>query len=233
MDGWLVRFSPGKAKRARCINAVALGCLSVPVKLGLAKAALDEAGLPLFLRITPFSQPQDLDATLESMGMLALDTTSVMVLPDISSMPPTQALPTSLRLEGCNGAEYAALIGNWRGSSQDQQDAHAQRLNSSPVRYWGHCLRPTDGGPPVACAQFVREGDLVGLYDVFTPRHERGRGWAKQLCGMLLIMAQHQGARTAYLQVELGNTVARGVYSQLGFVDGYRYHYRTDNPSAT
>ncbi|HVK31995.1 MAG TPA: hypothetical protein VM845_05770, partial [Burkholderiaceae bacterium] len=25
LDGWLVRFSPGKAKRARCVNAVAVG----------------------------------------------------------------------------------------------------------------------------------------------------------------------------------------------------------------
>ena len=25
LDGWLLRFSPGKAKRARCVNAVAAG----------------------------------------------------------------------------------------------------------------------------------------------------------------------------------------------------------------
>src|SRR5687767_11147043 len=33
LDGWLVRFSPGKAKRARCINALAGGRLSVGHKL--------------------------------------------------------------------------------------------------------------------------------------------------------------------------------------------------------
>ena len=44
VDGWLVRFSPGKAKRARCVNAVAAG------RLPLA----DDA--PLYLRapdVTP------------------------------------------------------------------------------------------------------------------------------------------------------------------------------------
>lgn len=233
MDGWLVRFSPGKAKRARCINAVAQGCLSVPAKLALAKAALDEVGLPLFVRVTPFSQPQDLDAILEHEGMQVLDNTRVMVLPDISRMPNPSALPAEMRLERCNGAAFAALIGGWRGSPRDQQLAHAQRLDSSPVPYQGYCLRPSDGGPAVACAQYVREDVLVGLYDVFTAPHERERGWARQLCGMLLNMVQHQGARTAYLQVELGNTAARHVYSRLGFVDGYCYHYRTDNPSAT
>ena len=27
LDGWLVRFCPGKAKRARCVNAVAQGAV--------------------------------------------------------------------------------------------------------------------------------------------------------------------------------------------------------------
>jgi len=32
LDGWLLRFSPGKAKRARCINAVAEGRrLGIPI----------------------------------------------------------------------------------------------------------------------------------------------------------------------------------------------------------
>ena len=33
LDGWLVRVSPGKAKRARCINAVAEGRLPLDHKL--------------------------------------------------------------------------------------------------------------------------------------------------------------------------------------------------------
>ena len=35
LDGWLIRFSPGKAKRARCINAVAAGRLSLEEKIAL------------------------------------------------------------------------------------------------------------------------------------------------------------------------------------------------------
>ena len=52
LDGWLVRFSPGKAKRARCFNAVAAGRLPLAQKLALAQAVFDEARLPLVLRIT-------------------------------------------------------------------------------------------------------------------------------------------------------------------------------------
>src|SRR5258705_13904005 len=65
IDGWLVRFSPGKAKRARCVNAVAEGRSSVQHRLRECEAVFDQARLPLIVRITPFSLPVGLDAALE------------------------------------------------------------------------------------------------------------------------------------------------------------------------
>ncbi|MEN9627829.1 MAG: hypothetical protein RJA10_1056, partial [Pseudomonadota bacterium] len=64
MDGWLVRLCPGKAKRARCINALAVGHLSLADKLQEAAAAYRRAGLPVVVRLTPFSQPSGLDSEL-------------------------------------------------------------------------------------------------------------------------------------------------------------------------
>ena len=59
LDGWLVRLSPGKAKRARCVNAVAAGRLPLEHKLELAQALYKEAGLPMFVRITLQQQVSD------------------------------------------------------------------------------------------------------------------------------------------------------------------------------
>ena len=84
-----------------------------------------------------------------------------------------------------------------------------------------------DDGAVLACGQFAREADLVGLYDVFTPPEHRGRGHAAALCSRLLVQAREAGAATGYLQVEGDNTAARRVYHRLGFADGYSYHYRT------
>ena len=55
----------------------------------------------------------------------------------------------------------------------------------------------------------------------------RGQGLARKLCASLLVQAREEGARAAYLQVEAGNAAARAVYRRLGFVDAYRYHYRS------
>ncbi|HJV61699.1 MAG TPA: GNAT family N-acetyltransferase, partial [Albitalea sp.] len=57
LDGWLLRFSPGKAKRARCVNAVAPGRLPLERKLDACQRLYEEVGLPMLLRITPFSEP--------------------------------------------------------------------------------------------------------------------------------------------------------------------------------
>ena len=64
VDGWLLRFSPGKAKRTRCVQAVAEGRLPLDERLALCHAVMDAAGLPLVVRLTPFSLPAGLDDAL-------------------------------------------------------------------------------------------------------------------------------------------------------------------------
>ena len=81
LDGWLVRFSPGKAKRARCINALALGRTPLADKLALCSTLFADAGLPLYVRVTPFSQPAGLDQQLAALGMPRIDDTRVMLMP--------------------------------------------------------------------------------------------------------------------------------------------------------
>lgn len=224
LDGWLVRTSPGKAKRARCINAVAPGRRPWADKLAQAAACFQEAGLPLVVRITPFTQPPELDALLAAAGWATLDDTRVMLCRALSAtLPPVPAATVWVRLEA--GA-YAEAVGRLRGSPPGQRLAHAQRLASSPVPYEGYAVQSADSGELLACGQFAREGDLVGLYDVFTAEAARGQGLARQLCARLLALAAAQGARVAYLQVEASNLPARRVYQRLGFADGYAYHYR-------
>ena len=70
VDGWLVRFAPGKAKRARCIQPVASGRLSIDEKLALCLPQFAAAGLPAIVRITPFAEPAGLDAHLAMLGMV-------------------------------------------------------------------------------------------------------------------------------------------------------------------
>ncbi len=224
LDGWLVRTSPGKAKRARCVNAVAPGRLAMDTKLRLATAVFAEAGLPMVVRITRFTQPADLDARLAERGWTTLDDTRVMVCEQLPAGAPAPPLPGT-HWAPLDADAYAEAVGALRGSPPGQRLAHAERLRLSPVRYEGHVLRDSDQNV-LACGQFAREAELVGLYDVFTREDQRGRGLAGLLCRRLLALAAAQGASVGYLQVEASNHPARGVYQRLGFADAYAYHYR-------
>ena len=178
LDGWLVRFSPGKAKRARCVNAVAAGRLPVPERIEACARVFAQAQLPMIVRITPFTLPTGLDALLEEQGLRRFDDTRVMVL---AKLPATRvALPPGAAVESIGLEAFAQRVGSLRGSPLAQRQAHAERLRNAPVPFFAFELRID--GSPVACGQIAVEGDLAGLYDVFTAESARCRGLAGLLC---------------------------------------------------
>ncbi len=229
LDGWLLRFSAGKAKRARCVNAVAAGRLPLDTKLGLCEQVFADAGLPLIVRITPMTVPAELDAALEARGLHRFDDTRVMALADTASISAPR-LPGNVSLHAIGLEPFAQRVGALRGSPLAQRQAHGQRLANAPVPFFAYELLVD--GQLASCGQFAIEADVVGLYDIYTAAAARGRGHGRLLCAHLLALARERGARHAYLQVEGDNAPARAIYHRLGFEDAYAYHYRTRDPSA-
>jgi GNAT superfamily N-acetyltransferase len=223
VDGWLLRLSPGKAQRARSVNAVAEGLLPLEQRMALCQRAFQVAELPVLYRITPFSKPAELDERLAQAGYAAYDHSLVLVCTRLPVGP--FQWPAALSLDMAPPDVYAQVVGAFRGSPVIERQAHAERVTTCPVRYQGFVLRDAHG-EAVACAQLVVEDDMAGLYDVFTAPAWRGQGIALALCGHLLTLAASQGATLCYLQVAQENAAARKVYARLGFVEGYGYHYR-------
>ncbi|MDT9001608.1 N-acetyltransferase [Paucibacter sp. APW11] len=231
IEGWQIRLSPGQAKRSRCVNALAEGRLPLPELLQRCAQSFAAAGLPLVVRLTPFSQPADLDERLAALGWPAFDAADVMVLASLDSFD-SVAMPGGQVLHAAEAEDYAAIAGALRGASDSEIAAHAERLRASPVPYQGFLLHRNTirGWELLACGQIAREGHIVGLYDINTPPAFRGQGHATTLCRALLAQAHLEGAQEAYLQVGVNNEPALRLYRRLGFQTAYRYHYRSPTP---
>jgi len=228
VDGWLLRFSPGKARRARSINAISAGRLGLQRKLEICRRHYEQARLPLLFRITPFSLPASLDAFLERGGFQANDETRVMTrsLADEAISPRVDTGAIQLGIRSVDVIEFAAIVGSLRDSPAAQIRAHEGRLLGSPLRHASVRRVVYIDGAPVAAGQTVVEVDVAGLYDIVTAPRWRGQGIGAALTARLVAEARISGARTAYLQVDAGNTAARRIYAKLGFADRYSYWYR-------
>jgi len=219
-DGWLLRLLPGKAKRARSVNAVYPSTRPLDEKVAHCEDVYRARGLPPIFRVTPFSEPPMLDAALEARGYARRDETSVESA--FIETPGPAAPPAAMEL-----AAWVDAVALLRGSPTHHRESHLARLASSPLP-----LRPlalTDERGIVATGLTIVEGSHAGLFDIITREDARGRGYARRLVAALLAHAHALGARHAYLQVQLDNEVARRLYASFGFVQRYTYWYRGRN----
>jgi len=219
-DGWLLRYSPGKAKRAKSVNAIGAGALPLDQKIAHVDVFYRAHRLPSLYRITPFSEPPSLDRALQDAGYAALYESRVMAaeLPLASSASPARPL------RDVGASEFAGVAGALRGSDGATIAAERQRIVGAALP--SHFLVLDEGDRPVACGCVVIDGDCAGIFNMVTAERLRGRGYASAIVGELLRRAARAGARQGYLQVDAANVAARHLYAKFGFRDRYAYWYR-------
>ncbi len=222
-DGWLLRLSAGKAKRARSVNAHFGSTLPVDRKIEHCERIYAQHGLAPLFRMTPFDRPAELEAALGARGYVPFEETLVQAAA-LARAPEVPAAGDDVSIEPLGVDAFVEAVGTLRASAAAQRDAHRERLQNSALEKRSVAVR---AGEEVVCtAQVVVEGDLAGLYDVVTAEAARGHGYATLACTSLLSWAWQHGAHAAYLQVSADNAPALAIYRKLGFATVYAYHYR-------
>ena len=218
-DGWLLRLAPGKAKRARSVNAVYPSRLPLAEKIAYCERRYAEARLPALFRMTPFSEPAGLDEALERRAYGRFDTTLVQEAAIPS--PPAGADPgvAALALP-----DWIEAIGELRGASREHRAAHLARLAGMPLAM--RALVIEEGGRVLATGLVMAEGAHAGLFDIVTAAEARRRGFGRRMVAGLFGAARELGAAAAYLQVSAENHPALALYARFGFAERYRYWYR-------
>ena len=221
-DGWLLRLSPGKAKRGRSVNPHFGSSLPLDAKIAHCERLYASRGLPTLFRITPFAKPSDLGAALDARGYAVYEPTLVQIAHE-ATLPPLAGGDdidvSTIPVEG-----FVDVCGALRGSPPGHRAAHLERLAHSPFAM--HAVIARCDGEALACGQATLDDDLAAIYDMVTAPAARGRGLATRIVRELLQWAWQQGATRAFLQVNEDNAPARAVYRRFGFATTYAYHYR-------
>ncbi len=217
-DGWLLRFSAGKAKRARSVNALYPSLLPLDEKVAHCERVYGERGLPAIFRLSVHTEPRGLDDLLGARGYERFETTQVRSAAiDPATLPGREV--ESPRLD-----EWFDMVGDLRGSPVGHRTAHLARLSALPLPM--RTAAVVEDGVPLATGLAILEDGHVGLFDVATREPARRRGLARAVVSALLRWGWEQGARRSYLQVEEGNAAAIALYDKYGFSLAYRYWYR-------
>jgi len=220
-DGWLLRVSPGKARRARSVNAYFGSSLPLGQKIDYCERLYAQRDLPVLFRITPFLQPSDLPAALAARGYEAFDTTLVQLMR--LERPPESPDASGFVVTAPAADAFADAVALLQGSSAQQRNAYFERLKESPLKT--RALLAHIDGRPVGVGTIVLEDGLAGVFSMVTAPDMRARGVASAILALLLTWAWEHGAAHAYLQVDGENHRALGVYRKFGFATAYTYHY--------
>lgn len=219
VDGWLLRFAEGYSKRANSANALA-PTARLEALLPLVETLYRRHAITPCVRLTPLAAPAD-GELLDRKGWSVIDDSLVMVAP-LAGYDPT--VPADMTLETVASPAWVEGYALASRRPDLKRDVLARML--AAIRPEVVFATVSEGGRPVCFGMAVLERGMVGLFDIATDPDARGRGHARRLVRTLMGWGRGKGAMQAYLQVTVGNAVARGLYDSLGYREAYRYNYR-------
>ncbi|MDY0943947.1 GNAT family N-acetyltransferase [Priestia megaterium] len=221
-DGWILRFADGYTKRANSINPIYFSNEDLNTKIENAKQMYRKRNLKVIYKMTQQVSPENLDRTLKKNGYSLDGLTSVQVL---------SLKDIEVEIEH-NAIVYNNLQDDWfinfcnlnNVGENDQLTLKQMLRNIIPKTCY--FLLTDDNNTILACGMCVLESEYIGLFDIVTTEKYRNRGYGSKLIQNILQWGKDNGAKYAYLQVELNNIPALNLYSKLGFKEQYRYWYR-------
>ena len=220
-DGWILRFADGYTKRANSVNPIYIGTQDVFEKIQRCEQIYINKNLRPIFRLTPLTNPENLDNILADAGFEKKDVSSVQIRDLVS----------------CE-TQSTSSVKIWTELSQEWLD-NLVHLGTIPLVEWdaliGILLNIASekcfailikDNQVVACGFGVLENQYIGLFEIITARNKRRRGFGRELILNILDWGKNKGATKAYLQVVMNNEPALNLYSKLGFEEIYQYFYR-------
>lgn len=213
-DGWQLRYADGFSRRGNSVYPAGASKIDYLEKLAECRKWYAARGVDLVVRQTMATE-SGLDDVLRCAGFAREGRTNVMVT-DLEPLPariPVQSEPSP----------------TWWKTTADLWAIGVERVEGWSAIMNRICLPAGYAVIEGVGAGFaVRDGPLLGLFEIVVDPGSRGRGWGRALSRSLMEWGRSQGGNQAYLQVVTENGPAIKLYEGLGFDYAYSYWYRRD-----
>jgi N-acetylglutamate synthase len=229
VDGWLLRHTPGVARR-RSNSALPppSAARATPAQrarlLDLAERFYADRAQPTVVQVSPAELHHRLDHELAARGYRRQAPTRVLTTP-IDRLPAGRPPAPDLALS-VGEAVTPRWLAAWTAIEARADAAATGRLVLARVGPQAGFLTATHGTEVLGVAMLVVERGWAGLFCMATRPEARGRGVATAMARHGAGWAAGHGARHLYLQVEEDNRPALRLYTRLGFRPSHHYHYR-------
>ena len=220
-DGWVLRFADGYTKRSNSINPIYESNISLQMKLDFCEKDYEHVNLPIVYKLTPDSQPKDLDEELDKRGYIRIDETSVRIL-DMEHYYQAKAGDIHFASE----FNDTWINGFLKCSGINEKDTITAKKMLNNIMGEVVCVSKWVDEKVIGCGFGVIERGCIGIFDIIVDKSYRGNGYGKSIMNSILNTAAKKGVKTAFLQVVVGNIPAENLYENLGFQEEYKYWYR-------
>ncbi len=222
LNGWLLRYASGYTKRSNSANPLYFAAdIDVYGNIQLVEKHFSDLELDTVFKITPFTEPSNLDEILEALGYISSDPSYVMML-DLGHL--AEPAMDTIKIEHQLEEEWLDHFASFTRLPSKNREIARSILSGSTLKQAFATLY--HGNVPVACGLAVMQHSYIGLYDIVTQEQYRRQGFGEQLLLNLLMWGKTNGATHSFIQVVQQNEPAIKLYKKLGYQITYPYWYR-------
>lgn len=225
-DGsWLIRLNAGHpSRRLNSVNPLdPSDTRDLAIRLEKAGKRFSDYGRPLLVRQTPLTPPS-LAVFMDEAGWSLAGETAVMLV-DLAEPVAPESADGVEHLPSRDVGRFVDARIRVAGDDPALKPGLTEIVNAISPEAGLFIFEEPDFGP-IAVTLAVHDNDLAGILQLAVAPAQRGRGIGLDILHSSLRWARLRGAKRAWVQVEIENEEATGLYRKAGFREVYRYAYR-------
>jgi len=221
-DGWVLKFFKKYFHKTNSIYPLNYGKININKKIDECENLYLKMGFSYAYRITPFSQPQNLDNKLNDKGFKKKFITRMLFL-NLNDILLNSNKFSDITTDFDEWSQAYKFIGNFSDIESIIHEDFHKFLSQKK------CLMLIKNKKKyISCGMGIINNDYFGIFDVKTNKDYQQKGYATELIKTMLLWAKQNKAKYVYLNVDHSNIPACNLYYKIGFKEIYKYWFRID-----